>query len=372
MPPQNIYDTPQKAKVQGAYEFLAAKGIPHNEREIFDFFGVKQLLGYDMIQAGAPTRTRKNQDVNEIRGRKRKLTGADVAETDHLLEERELDIEAKAMPWGAITWTLDLDILAQTLRQTIKEAIGYSKNLSALKEDLPERTKKHRVEWAGPIKAERPHRQHWHNVRFSDEVYAGYRPKGHFCIARKRGKAMRYRIDNVQHRAPPPKKGQDHPRVHGSAAIRYDFKSDLVPYKVPTNKNGKLSYKAYIEQILEPVVRPWLERGDDFVLEEDGDSGCGGGPKARKNNPVAKWKRDIGLKTYFNCHDSPDLTPIENCWSAPKAYVQKRPHWDEQSLWELLLEGWAQVSIEFINEQVDSMPQRLHDVLEGGGKRTAW
>ena len=68
----------------------------------------------------------------------------------------------------------------------------------------------------------------------------------------------------------------------------------------------------------------------------------------------------------------PDLAPIENCWQAPKAYVQKRPHWDEQSLKELLLEGWEQVTIPFINKQVHSMLQRLWDVIEGGGERTGW
>lgn len=59
-----------------------------------------------------------------------------------------------------------------------------------------------------------------------------------------------------------------------------------------------MSHEVYVE-ILEKEVKRWLERGDDFVLEEDGDSGHGGPrngwdpeapvPKrARKDNPVAK------------------------------------------------------------------------------------
>jgi len=44
--PQNTYETPQKAKIQGAYEFLAAKGIPMDLREIFNHFGVKQRSIY--------------------------------------------------------------------------------------------------------------------------------------------------------------------------------------------------------------------------------------------------------------------------------------------------------------------------------------
>ena len=44
------------------------------------------------------------------------------------------------------------------------------------------------------------------------------------------------------------------------------------------------------------------------------------------------------------------------------------PHWDEQSLMNILQEGWDDISQEWINELVESMPKRLLDVirLEGG------
>jgi hypothetical protein len=83
-----------------------------------------------------------------------------------------------------------------------------------------------------------------------------------------------------------------------------------------------MTQRGYIDQILEPVVKPWLERGDVFVLEEDGDSGHGLG----KNNIIRKWKNNNNLKHYFNVHSSPDLAPIENCWQLPKQYVKKFPH----------------------------------------------
>jgi hypothetical protein len=44
-----------------------------------------------------------------------------------------------------------------------------------------------------------------------------------------------------------------------------------------------------------------------FVLEEDGDSGHGTGPK----NIVRTWKQENKLNYYFNCASSPDLFPIE-------------------------------------------------------------
>ena len=42
-----------------------------------------------------------------------------------------------------------------------------------------------------------------------------------------------------------------------------------------------MSQKAYIEQILESIVLPWLQTGQNLVLEEDDDSGQGPGKSNR-------------------------------------------------------------------------------------------
>jgi hypothetical protein len=55
-----------------------------------------------------------------------------------------------------------------------------------------------------------------------------------------------------------------------------------------------MTQRVYIDQILEPIVKPWLERGDDFVLEEDNDSGHG----PDRSNPVKEWKATNNLKSY--------------------------------------------------------------------------
>jgi hypothetical protein len=108
------------------------------------------------------------------------------------------------------------------------------------------------------------------------------------------------------------------------------------------------------------------------VLEEDNASGHGGEPKARVNNLVAKWKKRHNVKTYFNCHNSPDLTIIETCWQPPKDYQRKRPYWDKQALNELLEEGWNKVDYEYINNLVKTMPRRLEDVKRLDGDMTYW
>ena len=135
-----------------------------------------------------------------------KLTGADVRETDHLLEENRLEIKAKGMPWDAISWSIDFEVSGKTLQRTMRDALICSKYLSALKEHLPERLMQKREKWVRDMYAEHPKPEDWKNIRFSDEVYAGYSPEGHLWIARKRGTAMRYRRDNIQHQDPPPAK----------------------------------------------------------------------------------------------------------------------------------------------------------------------
>ena len=135
-----------------------------------------------------------------------------------------------------------------------------------------------------------------------------------------------------------------------------------------------MSHRVYIDSILEHVVKPWLsdvKRGriDPFVLEEDGDSGHGGGSK---RNPVRVWKEENGLKSYFNCPSSPDLSPIENCWQAPKQALRKIPHWDDTTMRAIIDDGWSHVSMDFINERVDTMPDRIQAVLDGHGAMTGY
>lgn len=104
----------------------------------------------------------------------------------------------------------------------------------------------------------------------------------------------------------------------------YDFKSDLTFHDVPGNTNGKMSPQMYVNQILEPVVKPWLLQKQDFILEEDGDSGHG---IAKNRNIVRQWKVENNLEYFFNCASSPDISAFENCWQPPKQHLKKFPHW---------------------------------------------
>ena len=104
-----------------------------------------------------------------------------------------------------------------------------------------------------------------------------------------------------------------------------------------------MTQKAYIKQIIEPIVKPWIDRGDNFVLEEDRDSGHG--PPRGMGNIVKDWKAKHNLEYYFNCPGSPDLDPIEDAWQPTKQYVRHFGHWEPDETRTLAQEGWDGIKL---------------------------
>ena len=142
----------------------------------------------------------------------------------------------------------------------------------------------------------------------------------------------------------------------------------MIFYDVSTNKSGKITHQVYVDSILEPVVKPWLEADDEIILEENGNSRHGTG----RANLVCKWKQEHSLKSNFNCAQSSDLSPMENFWLIPKSHMRKYSHWDDSTSEELIGEGWAHVSQEFRYSKVDEMPDRLQAVLDCNGDFTGY
>jgi hypothetical protein len=355
------YSIPVKAKVQGTVEFLEAQNIPYFKNDVFRHFGVSKSSGYEMLQEGHSARRQDTLHEHNPSHRPKAITFEKIKEMESILEKE--GFEGKVLTWEQIAMEVGLDLSWRTVKRTLG-TMDYHKCIACRKGWVNRATAEKRLEHAKIMLQQYPNPEDWHRIWFSDEVHFGFGPQGKLLIIRKPG--LRYCQDCIQEADEPAEK--DKKRFHCWAAVGWNFKSPIYFYEVPGNTNGKMSQQVYIDQILEPIVKPWLDTGHDFVLEEDGDSGYGPG----KNNPVRTWKENHGLKHYFNCSNSPDLSPIENCWLPPKAHVRKFPHWDDSTTKELILEGWEQVSQEFINKQIDSMPERYRAVIEGAGKMTGY
>jgi len=329
--------------------------------DVFEHFRASKSSGYEILAEGSSARRMDTLVENNPSHRPRVITPQKLREIEEILENE--GIEARGLTWEQLGTEVGLDVSGRTVQRALG-TLEYHKCIACRKGWVNKATASKRVEHARIMLERYPDPKDWYEIRFSDEVHFGWGPQGNLLIIRKPG--MRYCQDCIQEASEPAEK--DKKRFHCWAAIGYNFKSDIYFYNVSGNTNGKMSQRVYIDQILEPIVKPWIDRGDKFVLEEDGDSGHGPG----KANNVRDWKQKNGLNSYFNCSNSPDLAPIEECWLPPKAHLRKYPHWDDSTTQELIVEGWGLVSQKFINEKVSSMPDRYKAVLKGEGKMTGY
>ncbi|KAF1939052.1 hypothetical protein EJ02DRAFT_382546 [Clathrospora elynae] len=363
----HAFDTPRKARIKGAADFMNHKGLPYFHTELFRFNGVSKTRGWAILSQDNELFDRQhhnNEGVSKQRGRPSVLSPKDLERCDRFLQD--FGWSARSLTWAQLAEELDLDVSGQTLRIHMG-SMHYHKCIACSKGWVSGNLASKRKDWAKVMLERYPECSQWRRVRFSDEVHWSVGPEGKVRIIRKPGE--RYCADCIQHTLNRDDEKANQ-RQHSWAAVGYDFKSDL-NFHTTKSCNGKMSLQVYRDQILEPIVKPWLQRGDDFVLEEDNDSGHGGGA-TKKRNIVKIWKEQNKLEHYFNCAQSPDLAPIENCWRPPKQFMSRFPHWDEFETRELALEGWQKVSQHFINEQVDSMPRRLQDVVDLDGQMTGW
>ena len=139
--------------------------------------------------------------------------------------------------------------------------------------------------------------------------------------------------------------------------------------KSTSEKDGALSQHAYINNVLDPVVKKWLLRGDKFVLKEDGASGHN---PHTNGNIVKMWRERHGLVPFTDTPRSPDLSPMENAWRAPKAYIFEHAVWDIDAIKDCANNAWESLKDESANQWIRSMPQRCSDVIRLDGQLTNW
>lgn len=66
---------------------------------------------------------------------------------------------------------------------------------------------------------------------------------------------------------------------------------------------------------------------------------------------------------------SPDISPIENIWGWLKGEVSRDQPSDVASLKSSLRRHWKRVTPEFLAPYIDSMPNRMEEVLKNNGKK---
>lgn len=356
------WSTPHKTRLHTRVEDLETRAAesPNStlptKRQLFREEGIPKSTAERILKSRDPRRLHHSEIRKETRGRKSQFTISDLRYVELILKTNRFD--GRVLSWDALAQEACLKITGRTLRLHLR-TFNYRRCVACRRSWVNPQHARRRVEWATTMLNRYPTPDHWKNVRFSDETHLGFGSPGRLWMTRQPGE--RECPDCIQTVKIPREK--DEKRVHCWAAVGYGYKSKLYRYET-NNSNGKMTLEVY-RGLLEAECASWP---DDWVLEEDGDSGHGTG----KSNIVRQWKESHKLKSYFNCPQSPDLAPIENAWLAPKEHLRKFGHWDEDIVWELAREGWEGLSQKTIDDWCLSIPQRLRSVIERRGQMTAF
>lgn len=134
-----------------------------------------------------------------------------------------------------------------------------------------------------------------------------------------------------------------------------------------TKGKGGVDWCIYREQVLRPKIFPFLFRQMTIRQEllyylEDG------APSHTKDYNIAE-ALDCGFERLARPPCSPDLNLIEAVWRHIKDLVKRRIGWDyrDPAIRQIVLEEWRNLSIDYINGLIASMPRRIAEVIAAQG-----
>lgn len=147
-----------------------------------------------------------------------------------------------------------------------------------------------------------------------------------------------------------------------AAAISHNQKSALV--ELPRNYYVG-DWSNVIENELLPSIDwdPSHRRCRAFIIDNDG------------RHHSREILTTIGLhglgRIGFLPSNSPDLNPIENVWHIMKQRITAMKPSNEQELRDAVRIAWESITPDILSNLLNSMPERMQDVIDNNGDRTA-
>ena len=288
---------------------------------------------YDLRRSGRPRKTTRQQDRNLVR---------------KSLSNRRSSVRQLQRATGT-----DLGISSATVHRRLKEA-GLRSVVMKKKPTLTNRHKVRRLEWA------RDHVhwsiEDWRKVNFVDEApFFVNRTVGRQFVRLRRGE----RSIEVATSAPAQKRGA---RLMVWGSISGDGVGPLM--RICNTLNGE-RYEA--------LLRELYDSGDlkgQYHLAQDN-------APAHRSRRVKDLLQDLSVATFDWPPMSPDLNVIENVWSfvggqLANDLIPVQARNQEDLLWRKINNIWNNMSADFIRTFVDSMPNRIEEVIRLRGGSTKY
>ncbi|GBC05935.1 hypothetical protein RclHR1_06510002 [Rhizophagus clarus] len=91
-------------------------------------------------------------------------------------------------------------------------------------------------------------------------------------------------------------------------------------------------------------------------------------------NLTKQWFNDNGIELLDWPPQSPDLNSIEHLWNEIDRRLRKLENQvhNQDQLWDAIQKIWIEMDDEFLSRLINSMPQRIEDVIKVKGGYTRW
>ena len=107
--------------------------------------------------------------------------------------------------------------------------------------------------------------------------------------------------------------------------------------------------------------------GDNFIFQQDNCS-------FHTANVVRKWLAGKNIQTLDWPSRSPDLNPMENLWGllVRRVYRDGRQFNSSEDLKKVLIECWEGIEVEYLQKLIESMQNRIFEVIQNNGNSTRY
>ncbi len=311
---------------------------------------------FGVSQATISKLRRRFHDTNDVKDRPRSgRPRVTTAATDRRIET--LAARRRFVVSTVIQQEVQQPGRPRVSRSTIRRRLHNAGLRSRRPATVPDMTPDHeRIRLAWCRHRRRWNQIQWGNILFSDE--------SRFCLKKNDGRVRVWR-----------RRGERHARAcvqakkafHGGsvmvwAGITARGKTPLVIV------NGNLNAQVYIDQILRPVVVPFIANMEQGAVLQDDNAR----PHRARVVDTFLQQQQITRMDWPAC--SPDLNPIEHMWDQLGRAVRLRltVHSTMADLRRFLLEEWDRIPMNNVQRLVHSMRRRCIACIAAEGGPTAY